>query len=644
METTNSDENKVEDTVEELDLDEQAYELDFDDDLGEEDEELEDDVEDEESLEEELNEIFGYVEVDRTKLKYVMYLRKSTEDEGKQTCSIKDQKKVCLDCIKRLGIKIDEKDIIEEEMSARHPNNRPKFTKMMKAIKKGEYDGIIAYHPDRLSRNMLEAGEILNMLKPNRKKEVILKDLVFPATAFHNDSSGRLMLAVLFSIATQYSDHLQEQVTRGVKSHFRAGKSSGAHKWGYKRSPKGYYVPDKTFAHVRKCWEMALDGKTYEEILQYAEDNDISYMTKETEKKNSKKVSLASKGQLSHMFHDPFYYGMLLQAGKKRYLLKVQPDFKRIVTRREWETLQAILDEKYTLREKPKNDDAPFIPFQGLVYCECGSKMHGYASKGKPGSKIRTIRFDCQNTKDCTRKVGAKKNGVTVSVRGQVIYDQLCDELKHLKLSKEAYDEYDEAVEDFIKMETDKLNKMSLNLNARLLNVKAAYKAELADLKNLTLSKALPVLIDESEKRVQKLDDRVQKLEAELDEVRDKLQDEDEVRMTKEEFFRFLETAHLQMRNGDFEQKDLIAKTLFSKLYIDHKNRLTVLWKPEFDGLISSPNMHNVLNGDPIGTVIEPPEKVARVLYMLASDYDYSIPEIPPETIKEASKNIDYIL
>lgn len=48
--------------------------------------------------------------------------------------------------------------------------------------------------------------------------------------------------------------------------------------------------------------------------------------------------------------------------------------------------------------------------------------------------------------------------------------------------------------------------------------------------------------------------------------------------------------------------------------------------------------------GDPVGTVIEPPEKVARVLYMLASDYDYSIPEIPPETIKEASKNIDYIL
>ena len=99
-----------------------------------------------------------------------------------------------------------------------------------------------------------------------------------------------------------------------------------------------------------------------------------------------------------------------------------------------------------------------------------------------------------------------------------------------------------------------------------------------------------------------------------LDEVKDKLQDEDEVRMTKEEFFRFLETAHLQMRNGDFEQKDLIAKTLFSKLYIDHKNRLTVLWKPEFSGLISSPNMHNVLNGDPGGTASATPTSRLRLL------------------------------
>lgn len=50
------------------------------------------------------------------------------------------------------------------------------------------------------------------------------------------------------------------------------------------------------------------------------------------------------------------------------------------------------------------------------------------------------------------------------------------------------------------------------------------------------------------------------------------------------------------------------------------------------------------LPGEPIGTVIEPPEKVAKVLFVLASSYSYSIPEIPPEVIKEVAKSIDYIL
>lgn len=48
--------------------------------------------------------------------------------------------------------------------------------------------------------------------------------------------------------------------------------------------------------------------------------------------------------------------------------------------------------------------------------------------------------------------------------------------------------------------------------------------------------------------------------------------------------------------------------------------------------------------GEAVGIVIESPEKVARTLYVLASIYDYSIPEVSPEVIKEAAKSIDYKL
>lgn len=66
------------------------------------------------------------------------------------------------------------------------------------------------------------------------------------------------------------------------------------------------------------------------------------------------------------------------------------------------------------------------------------------------------------------------------------------------------------------------------------------------------------------------------------------------------------------------------------------KSPFNFIFEPEFS--TGSPV------GDPVGAVIEPPETVARVLYVLASNHNYVMPEIPPEVVKQTAKNIDYIL
>jgi len=53
--------------------------------------------------------------------------------------------------------------------------------------------------------------------------------MAFPTVQYANDSSGRLTLAVLFSLATQFSEHLSEVVKRGVKSKLGRGVSSREH-------------------------------------------------------------------------------------------------------------------------------------------------------------------------------------------------------------------------------------------------------------------------------------------------------------------------------------------------------------------------------------------------------------------------------
>lgn len=96
---------------------------------------------------------------DIIKLKFCIYLRKSTNSADKQERSIEDQKADCLDAAGRLAITIDPKDIIEERENAKALNIRTIFRKMIDDLKKGRYNTVLSYYSDRLSRNSLGSGE-----------------------------------------------------------------------------------------------------------------------------------------------------------------------------------------------------------------------------------------------------------------------------------------------------------------------------------------------------------------------------------------------------------------------------------------------------------------------------------------------------
>lgn len=141
---------------------------------------------------------------DKTKIRYALYLRKSTEGEYRQEKSIEDQKTECFkNIIDRYGIKITENDIYIDKKSAKISGNRPAFDRMIKRIKKGDYDGIIAWHYDRLARNMKEAGEIIDLIDEGK-----IVDLQLVTAHFENNPNGKMILGINFVLSKHYSDHL----------------------------------------------------------------------------------------------------------------------------------------------------------------------------------------------------------------------------------------------------------------------------------------------------------------------------------------------------------------------------------------------------------------------------------------------------
>ncbi len=416
-------------------------------------------------------------EIDITKIRYVLYARKSTDDAQRQVRSIDDQIAECKPYAKRIGIHIV--DILEVHQSAKKPHKRPVFNQMLKDVKSGKYDAILAWNPDRLCRNMLESGIIIDMVDEN-----IIRDLKFVTHHFTNDANGKMILGIAFVLSKQYSDKLSQDVSRGVKGNLTEGKSP-IHKHGYRRNKLGLYEPDgSNFNLIKEAWNLRRKGQSLDAIAQYL--NDKGYTRKY---KDSDRLFVMNKKILSDVFRDPFYYGILVQARQKVDLRDVYDNFVPAIT----EEIYSEVQELSQARKIPYNVNKRkrFYPFRSMVQCAfCGKNMVVGPSSGYK----KYLYFRC-DTKGCTRK---KK-----SVRGQIVIDFLYKFFeKDFKFTKVDYDEYYKAITEITESKRSELQIKIHSKEALLKNTTRELKERglaIVSEKNMTVRKINEKRIDELE-------------------------------------------------------------------------------------------------------------------------------------------------
>src|SRR3546814_20531020 len=81
---------------------------------------------------------------------------------------------------------------------------------MLRRIERGDAEGIIAWHPDRLARNSVDGGRIVYLLDRGA-----LRDLEFATFTFENNPQGKFMHSIIFGYSKYYVASLSENVTRG---------------------------------------------------------------------------------------------------------------------------------------------------------------------------------------------------------------------------------------------------------------------------------------------------------------------------------------------------------------------------------------------------------------------------------------------
>ena len=150
-------------------------------------------------------------------LRYIAYVRKSEERKERQELSHKAQKRKIEEQFPDLNIV----DTLEESKSAFTPG-RPVFNEIIKMVKTGKIDGIVCWHPNRLSRNEIDAADVTYMLRKN-----ILKDLKFCAYTFQNNPEGIMMLQIIMSQSQYESAKQGRDVSKGMKEKAIGGEAGG---------------------------------------------------------------------------------------------------------------------------------------------------------------------------------------------------------------------------------------------------------------------------------------------------------------------------------------------------------------------------------------------------------------------------------
>lgn len=378
-------------------------------------------------------------------LRYCLYARKSTEQDERQAMSIDSQIKEMMAMAQKDGLQVIA--IKQESHSAKLSAKRPIFNSLLEEIRNDEYDAILTWAPDRLSRNAGDLGSLVDLMDAGK-----LQKIRTFGQSFSNTPNEKFLLMILCSQAKLENDNRGVNVKRGIRAKCEMG-------WRPCMPPLGYFtrgasgkgkdviIDAERAPYLIRMFEMSAEGKGGRHIRQWLEDNNIRT-------RGDKVIPLS---MIYRMLGSSFYYGQFeYPKGSGNWY---KGNHEPLITKELFDKVQEQL--KVPVKTKWGSKEFPFKKFMKCY--SCGSSLVGEikVKKRMDGTERKHTYYHCSRQVDRNCKELYATEASVIKQLGE-----MCDELANNMND----------VEPSLKKSIDKFSRM-MNITHRTRDQQVVTKA-----------------------------------------------------------------------------------------------------------------------------------------------------------------------
>lgn len=470
-----------------------------------------------------------------------LYPRVSTSEQAQHGYSIGEQIERMEKYCDAMGWKIY--DTYTDAGFSGGSMERPGLQRMIRDVKKKKVDKIIVYKLDRLSRSQKDTLELIeDVFLANGVDFISISENFDTATPF-----GKAMIGILAVFAQLEREQIKERMTMGKIARGKKGYFMGGH------SPIGYtYTDGKLIVDefeavlVRKVFEMAAQNESIKGIVRKM---NLAGMTH--------KYGDWNTPTLYHLLRQRTYIGEIRMNGEW-YKGQHEP----ILSKELFDSAQKVLDKRTENFSKDRRSGNLNSFLGGLLYCgKCLAKYtrstKHYIIKGK---SYHYVYYECysrtQKSKQLIKDINCRNKHWNMDELDNIIFEEIrklaVDPAYLAEItagSPDSFDDQIKTIESYITKLDDQISKLM----------------------DLYSTSGIPLNI--LEEKIHRINDQRNKLEHEAE----RIQAENEERLTKAEIIGIASSFSDILDRGDFFEIRNVLTTLIDKIVLAG-NDITIYW------------------------------------------------------------------